>query len=60
MRFAWLKIGEPDEPPSVTPCPFAVAAQVTRQCELLGDCPFQLVDVSDDVKVDIFLISPDG
>jgi len=59
-----LKTGEPEEPPSVTPCPFVVPAQYVLQWAFGAPTepplPFQVVDVKEELYVDIFLISPAG
>ena len=53
-----LNSGEPDDPPSVTPCPFELADQVTLQC--VFETEPQVVETVVPLKVDIFLMSPAG
>ena len=53
-----LKSGEPDEPPSVTPQPFVVAVQVTRQW--VPAAPPQVAFTVLVVKVLIFFSLPAG
>ena len=51
-----LKRGEPEEPPSVTPCPFAFADQDNCQCDPEAE-PHEVLLV-EPLKVEIFLMSP--
>jgi len=57
----WLYIGEPEEPPSVTPWPLSVWDHCTCQCVVLSKPkPNPLEDDKLLVKVEIFIISPLG